>query len=293
MEANMNRLLAGKTCLITSGAHGLGFAIARLFARHGAVLAICGRGARADDAAALLRRDSPQSFYVPCDLSDPSQVERFADTALARLGHIDILVNNAGVNIREHIYELQTASFDRVHQVNLRAAVQLSQRLCAVMLRQGIHGSVVNIASMNAISPSHSTLSYSASKGGLIAFSRALACDLGIYQIRSNVICPGWVATTYIQHDVERAIAGGGTAAQTLEAYKDSSPLLGPGRAADIANHALFFASELSSYITGAVVCSDGGATVQAHRCGFPTPADDTRLQHAYYDSVIQDPSWI
>lgn len=293
MTQNMNRLLAGKTCLITSGAHGLGFAIASLFAMHGASVAICGRGATADDSISLLRQYSPQSFYFPCDLADPEQVERFADAALERFGHVDILVNNAGINIREHAYALQTASFDRVHQVNLRAAVQLVRRLCPVMLQQQIKGSIVNIASMNAISPSFSSLSYAASKGGLLAFSRALASDLGMDQIRSNTICPGWIATTYIQHDVEAAISRGNCAAQELQKYESSSPLLGPGRPIDIANHALFFASDLSSYITGAVVCSDGGAVVQAHRCQFPLPPDYAQLQQAYYDSIIKDPSWI
>lgn len=293
MKKSMNQLLAGKCCLITSGAHGLGLAIAILFARHGAAIAICGRGARADNSVALLQQYSPQSFYSPCDLSDPEQVERFADTVLTRFSHVDILVNNGGVNIREHIHELQATSFDRIHQINLRAAVQLTRRICTVMREQKIRGSIVNIASMNAISPACATISYSTSKGGLLGFSRALACDLGIYQIRSNAICPGWIATTYIQHDVETCVLSGGSSAQELQKYENSSPLLGPGRPADIANHALFFASDLSSYITGAVICSDGGAVVQAHRCEFPVPPDYAQLRQAYYDSIVNDPSWI
>lgn len=292
MNLNTERLLEGKRCVITSGAHGLGFAIAQLFASQGAAVAICGRRESGFQSAKILQEKSPKSFFYPCDLSDPEQVEAFGKEVLCRFGQVDVLVNNAGINEKQLIVDMDREVFEKIQQVNLRASIQLIQLFVPVMIKEGICGSIIHISSMNALAPSPTTGAYVVSKGGVNALSNVLACEVGKYGIRSNVICAGWIATTYIQKDVEQALQKGGMAEEVLEAYHETSPLYAPARPWDIAGHALFLASEMSSYLTGCILHSDGGAVLQAHACEFEEPEDAKSLRNQYYQTILEDPSW-
>ena len=142
---------------------------------------------------------------------------------------------------------------------------------------------------MNSIAPSPTTGSYASSKGGMNSFTKVLAVELGKYSIRANAICPGWVATTYIKKDIEDLGGDEDAAFKVLEELNGSAPLLSPARATDIANHALYLASDMSSYVTGYIMYSDGAAIMQAHTCDFPEPDDALEMRKQYYNTIVED----
>lgn len=288
---NETRLLEGKNCVITSGAHGLGYSIATLFARQGARVAVCGRSETGAASGEALAAISPGSFFFRCDMADGNQVEAFADEVLARFGTVDVLVNNVGINKKEKIAEIDMETFARIYQVNLTSTILLLKKIIPNMLEKGTRGSVIHISSMNALSPAPTTGSYSSSKGAVISLSRVLASEVGKYGIRSNVICPGWVATSYIEGDVRQALAEGRSVYDVLDGYDGTSPLMAPGRQSDIANHALFLASDRSNYITGATIRADGASVMQAHACEFSRPEKEREWERKrrYYDSILQE----
>jgi len=282
-------LLEGKNCVITSGAHGLGYSIARLFAEQGGRVAVCGRSATGTESGAKLAAISPGSFFFQCDMAQEHQVMDFADQVIARFGTVDVVVNNVGINKKEKIVDITMEDFHRIYQVNLTSSILLLQKFIPNMLENGTRGSVIHISSMNALAPAPTTGTYSSSKGAVIALSKTLASEVGKYGIRSNVICPGWVATSYIEEDVRQALREGRSPFDVLDSYDGTSPLMAPGRPSDIANHALFLASDLSGYITGATIRSDGAAVIQAHACEFPRPAQEQALKHRYYETILRE----
>lgn len=283
------KLLEGKNCIITSGAHGMGYSIARLFALQGARVAVCGQNASGVKSGEALAEISPGSYFYQCDMGDPEQVKAFADDAISRFGTIDVLVNNVGVNLKQKVKDIDMDIYDWIQRVNLRASFIILQRVLPNMLDNGVHGSIIHISSMNALSPSPTTASYSSSKGGVISLSLVLSTEVGKYGIRSNVICPGWVATSYIAGEVKKAQEEGKSVYDAVGAYDGTSPLMAPGRPSDIANHALFLASDMSSYITGAVIRSDGSSIMQAHACDFPRPEREQALKHEFYNSILEE----
>lgn len=283
------RLLEGKNCIITSGAHGMGYSIARCFALQGAKVAVCGQNPTGVKSGEALAAISPGSYFFQCDIGDAEQVKAFADDAISHFGTVDVLVNNVGVNLKQKVKDIDMDVYDWIHRVNLRSSFIILQRVLPNMLENGIHGSIIHISSMNALSPSPTTASYSSSKGGVISLSHVLSTEVGKYGIRSNVICPGWIATSYIAGEIKRAAEEGKSVYDAVGAYDGTSPLMAPGRPADIANHALFLASDMSSYITGAVIRSDGSSIMQAHACEFPRPPQEETLKHNYYDSILEE----
>ena len=284
---NTYGLLENKNFVITSGAHGLGFAIAKLFAEQGATVAVCGRAESGEESAAVLRSISPGSFFVRCDMSSREQVAMFADEVLRRMDHVDVLVNCVGVNIRETVCEIDWDHYEMIQQVNLKSAIYLTGRFVTNMIEKGIKGAIVNISSIHSIAPSAITGSYAASKGGLNAISRVLALEVGKYGIRSNTLCCGWIATTYIFKELNALNGQREKQYAFLENLIDSAPCISPARAEDIAQHALFLASDMSSYMTGVTLMDDGGATVQTHYCDFPEPENAFDVRKMLYDAIL------
>ena len=282
-------LMAGKNCVVTSGAHGLGFAIARLLVEQGARVAICGRNPSGEESAEKLRRLHEGCFFVRCDLSDLSQTRAFAQTVLERMGQVDVLVNCVGVNKREPAAEISMETYDMLQNVNLKSAMLLIGAFVPVMIDRGIHGSIVNISSIHSMAPSPVTGAYAATKGGLNAFSRVLALEVGKYGIRSNTLCPGWIATTSIMGELEKRGDSREERYAFLENLNGSAPCISPARAEDIARHVLFLASDMSAYITGATLMDDGGATMQTHYADFPEPENAWEHRRMLYDAILDD----
>lgn len=289
MNITTDQLLKGKYCVITSGAHGLGYTIARLFVSQGATVAICGLSPSGEESGNVLKKTSPESFFFQCDLSQKQQVDAFAEEVLRRFGRVDIVINNAGISKQQRLVDMDMETYERIQQVNIKSSIQLLKRFIPVMIDQKVSGTIVHVSSVNSEVPAPKCSAYAVSKGGVNALSKVIASELGKHGIRSNVVAPGWIATTYIKQNVDSCIEKGYAVEEELEKYYDTSPLMAPSRAEDIAGHVLFLASDLSSYLTGATIHADGGVIVQAHQCKFPEPENCYEKRIEYYGTVFQD----
>lgn len=247
-------LLDGKVAVISGAAspRGIGLATARLFAEHGARVAILDLdGAAAVQAAASI---GPGHIGVACNVADRDACQKAAEAVVAALGKVDVLINNAGITQPVKTLEIDPASWDRILDVNLRGVLYLSQALIPYMKQQGA-GSIACMSSVSAqrgggiLGGPH----YSAAKAGVLGLAKAMAREFGPDNIRVNCVTPGLIQTditTGKLSDQQKAEIAGGV------------PLNRLGEAREIAGAYLFLASELSSYITGAVIDVNGGMLI-------------------------------
>jgi NAD(P)-dependent dehydrogenase (short-subunit alcohol dehydrogenase family) len=247
-------LLAGKFAVITGAAskRGLGKATAKLFAEHGATVAILDLDeTAAKDAAADL---GPQHVGMACNVTDLEGAKAVIDALIARWGQIDILVNNAGITQPLKIMDIGPANYDAVLDVNLRGTLYCSQAVIPHM-RKRKTGRIVNMSSVSAqrgggiFGGPH----YSAAKAGVLGLTKAMARELAPDNVRVNAICPGFIATD---------ITGGMLTPEKLEEIKAGIPMGRAGTADDVAGCALFLASDLSAYVTGSEVDVNGGSLI-------------------------------
>lgn len=248
-------LLSGKTAIITGGAspRGLGKATAKLFAEHGARVAILDLDAgQAADAA----RDLPGGGHMgqACDVTDRTACAEAVQVVLEMFGTVDVLVNNAGITQPLRIMDIAPDNYDAVLDVNLRGTLYMSQALIPHLRDRGT-GSIVNISSVSAqrgggiFGGPH----YSAAKAGILGLTKAMARELAPAGIRSNAICPGFIATD---------ITGGALTDEMMTRILSGIPMGRAGAASDVAGCALFLASELSAYVTGSEVDVNGGSLI-------------------------------
>ncbi|RKT60864.1 NAD(P)-dependent dehydrogenase (short-subunit alcohol dehydrogenase family) [Azonexus fungiphilus] len=247
-------LLDGKVAVISGAAspRGIGLATARLFAEHGARVAILDLdGAAAVQAAGSI---GPGHIGVACNVADRDACQKAAEAVVAALGKVDVLINNAGITQPVKTLEIDQASWDRILDVNLRGVLYLSQALIPYMKQQGA-GSIACMSSVSAqrgggiLGGPH----YSAAKAGVLGLAKAMAREFGPDNIRVNCVTPGLIQTditTGKLSDQQKAEIAGGV------------PLNRLGEAREIAGAYLFLASELSSYITGAVIDVNGGMLI-------------------------------
>jgi 2-deoxy-D-gluconate 3-dehydrogenase len=245
--------LSGKRVIVTGGAMGIGFGIAKRLSDAGAkvLIADMNEGA-ANDAAAKLEG----AFAMKVDVSDESEVKAMVAKAVAEFGGLDILVNNAGIYPTYKVLEATTEEFEKVVHVNLMGAIFAVKAAAKQMIAQGNGGKIINVTSIDALHPSAAGLAfYDASKHGLWGFTKNFALELAPHGISVNAIAPGGVATP-----------GTGVDAPTnpdLEKIKESFmeriPLRRFADSDEIGKVALFLASDMSSYMTGSQVVVDGG----------------------------------
>jgi NAD(P)-dependent dehydrogenase (short-subunit alcohol dehydrogenase family) len=247
-------LLKERTAVVTGAAsrRGLGRATARLFAEHGARVAILDLdGAAAETAAAEL---GAGHLGLACDVTDRAAVEAAMRAALDALGAVDALVNNAGITQPLKIMEIGPAEYDAVLDVNLRGTLHCSQALIPHM-RARRRGAIVNMSSVSAqrgggvFGGPH----YAAAKAGILGLTKAMARELAPDGIRVNALCPGFIDTD---------ITAGKLTPQQLDAIVAATPLGRAGRAEDVAGCALFLASDLAAYVTGAELDVNGGSLI-------------------------------
>jgi NAD(P)-dependent dehydrogenase (short-subunit alcohol dehydrogenase family) len=242
--------LTGRVALVSGGGRGLGRAVAERFAREGARVVIAEiDGDLARDAAAAL---GEAGLGVQCDVSQAADVERAFDACLERFGRIDVVVNNAAVvgPAVKHFLELDEETWDLVLAVNLKGHYLCTRRAARHMVEQG-SGVIINVSSGGASRAHRGMVAYDASKGGVEAFTRAVAVDLAPYGVRCACIVPGLMEGG-TPSDGDRARATAATV-----------PLARQGTGADIAGAAVFLASEDASYITGSCLYVDGGVLHQ------------------------------
>lgn len=246
--------LDGKVAFITGAARGIGWAIAEAMGAAGATLVLAGRNAQAlDDRVATLEKRGVRASGVPFDVTDRAAAAAALDDAAARHGRLDILVNNAGIQHREPLVDLGDEAWDRMIETNLTAGFVLARQAARIMVPQGA-GRIINTASIMGPSARPTIAAYVAAKGGLAAFTRALAVELGPKGITCNALAPGFIATDMTAALSQNAEFGGYIEARV--------PLARWGRPEEIAHAAVFLAAPAGSYVNGHVLVVDGGLTV-------------------------------
>jgi len=212
-------------------------------------------GANAEETASSI---GEAAAAINTDVSDPRAVEAMIGRCVELHGGIDVLVNNAGVNIPGVLHEVPDDVIDKTLAVNVKGPIYGCRAAIPHMLEQG-GGSIVNISSVNGIVSEPFLSVYSASKGAVVMLTKGVALDYAKQGIRCNAICPGWVDTpiNYAHADM---LGGLQHVYDTIDSFQ---PIGRPGRPEEIANVALFLASDEASFMTGAIVSADGGMTAQ------------------------------
>ncbi len=250
--------LASKRALVTGGARGLGFAISLRLAEAGAAIYIADSDPeKAREAGEELTGLGYKAMSGQCDVSLESEVRDMVKNAVEKMGGIDILVNCAGIYPRIPLAEMKADDFEKVTAVNLKGTYLCCREVGQRMIEQGKGGSIINIASIDALHPSKGMVAYDASKGGVLMLTKSLALELGEHDIRVNVIAPGAIVTEGVSSTL-RGLPGGPGRAQ-LKEFLSRMALGRMGRPDDIARVALFLASEMAGYMTGSLVVADGG----------------------------------
>jgi len=247
--------LEGKVAMITGGASGIGRATAVRLAQAGATLAILDidHNGGHNTVQEIQRRGAEARFY-PCDVTSDLDCQKTVDLVHSDFGRLDILVNNAGIIWRKTILETSEEEWDAVLDVNLKGLFLLSRRAIPEMMKSG-GGSIINTGSGWGLTGGEKAAAYCAAKGGVVNLTRAMAIDHGKDGIRVNCVCPGDTDTELLH---EEAVQMGVSESEFFERAADR-PLQRIGLPADIANAVLYFASDLSAWVTGSILVVDGG----------------------------------
>lgn len=249
----MRYLLEGEVALITGAASGIGREIALRFAAEGARVVATDIDAPGGAAtAAEVCRKGGQCSFLELDVTLRDDWDRVVETTVERLGRLDVLVNNAGIGGEGRIEELPEETWDRVLAVNLKGVFLGTQ---AVFPKLSSGGVILNIASVAGLTAAPTFAAYGASKAGVIHLTKIAAIEGAPRNIRANVLCPVWTETPMLDEYV-RSRRDPETARRVLE---ESIPLGRFGSPADVANAAVFLASDEASFITGVVFPVDGG----------------------------------
>ena len=248
------KLLEGKTALITGATRGIGKGIALKFASEGANIAFTGRGANEDMLAALeATRQEVEALGVKCiayasDAANYAQTEETVKKVKEDFGSIDILVNNAGITKDGLMLRMTEEQWDTVINANLKSAFNFIHACLPIMMRQR-GGSIINMSSIVGVHGNAGQANYAASKAGMIALAQSVAQEMGPKGIRVNTIAPGFIETAMTEALPD----------EIRKEWTKKIPLRRAGQTEDVANTALYLASDLSSYVTGQVIQVDGG----------------------------------
>lgn len=247
------KLLENKIALITGASRGIGKRTAQLFAEHGATVIFT--DLQETDASrellAELQQHSPKSAFIASNAADYEQTVAVAEQVQKEFGRLDALVNNAGITRDTLLLRMQPTDWDLVLQVNLRSVFNYCKAFAPMMLKQR-SGSIINTSSVVGINGNPGQCNYSASKAGIIGFTKSLAKELGSRGIRCNAIAPGLIETAMSKQ----------MKPEVYEKWLNDIPLHRGGTELDVARTSLFLASDLSEYITGQVICVDGGVSL-------------------------------
>jgi gluconate 5-dehydrogenase len=240
--------------IVSGGSMGLGLQMAEGLAEMGANLVLCARKReRCAAAAEALRGHGVEVLALACDVKDKASIQQAVGETLARFGRVDILVNNAGVSWGAAVEEMTLEQWDKVLSTNLTGTFLFCQAVGKAMAAQG-SGKIINMASVAGLGgspPELQAIGYHASKGGVIAFTKDLACKWAAHNIQVNAIAPGWFPT----HMSERVIE------HRKDSLLEKIPLGRFGGDHDLKGAAVFLASDAAAYVTGHVLVVDGGQT--------------------------------
>jgi len=250
MEDEM--LLEGKNALVTGGSQGIGAAAALELAREGANICLTYRKheAEAKKYAKEIEHMGRKSLAVQCDIASFADAERVVKSALEAFGTLEILVNNAGMNWDGVSWKMSEEQWDRVLEVNLKGYFNFTRQVAPVFKDQK-YGKIVNITSINGLRGKFGQTNYSASKAGIIGFTKALAKELGGFGVNVNAVAPGLIETAMLKESAARE--------KIIELALAEIVLKRVGQPEDLANVVAFLASDKARHITGEVIKVDGG----------------------------------
>lgn len=245
------KLLEGKNVIITGASRGIGMGIAQVFADHGANIAFTYSSSEAP-ALQLEKELMAKGVKAKAYKSNAADFQE-ADALVLHVledfgGTIDVLINNAGITKDNLLMRMSEADFDAVIDINLKSVFNMTKAVQRTLLKQR-SGSIINMSSVVGVKGNAGQTNYAASKAGMIGFTKSVALELGSRNIRCNAIAPGFIETEMTEKLDEKTVQG----------WRDGIPLKRGGSPEDIANACLFFASDLSAYVTGQVLNVDGG----------------------------------
>ena len=247
--------LNGKVALITGGASGIGRATALRFAREGAAVSIADVNEPAGNSVVQEINDNgSRALFTPADVTHVADCKRIVKNTIDHFGAIHILFNNAGIIRRASVVELSEEDWDRVIAVNVKSAFLMSREVIPIMIKAG-GGSIVNMASGWGLAGGPKAAAYCASKGAVVLLTKAMAVDHGRQNIRVNCLCPGDTDTDMLRTEAQQL---GELDGQFL-AESARRPLGRVGRPEEIAQAALYLASDGASFVTGTALVVDGG----------------------------------
>ncbi|MFV0531292.1 MAG: 3-oxoacyl-[acyl-carrier-protein] reductase [Flavobacteriales bacterium] len=243
-------LLQGKNVIITGATRGIGKGIAEIFVKQGANVAFTFASSveKAKIVEQELSKHGTKVMGCQSDASDFEAAQELVNTILEEFGSIDILINNAGITKDNLLMRMKKEDWDQVIKINLDSVFNMTKAVLRPMLKQR-KGSIINMASVVGVKGNAGQANYSASKAGIIGFSKSVAQELGSRNIRCNVVAPGFIET-----EMTEALA-----ANVKEEWIENIPLKRGGTPEDIANACVFYASDMSAYVTGNVMHVNGG----------------------------------
>jgi len=244
--------LEGKVAVITGASRGLGRAIAEEFARAGADLVVNYNSTPCQDLVDYVESLGRKAVAIQADVSKVADCDRLIDEAVKTFGKVDILVNNAGITRDTLLMRMDEEAWDAVIATNLKSAYATCKAACRPMMKAR-SGCIINVSSVSGLMGQAGQANYAASKAGLIGFTKTIAREFASRGIRANVIAPGFIAsdmTSVLDEKIKE---------QVLKEI----PLSTFGDPADIANAALYLASDMGKYVTGATLVVDGGITMR------------------------------
>lgn len=246
-------MLTDKVALVTGGGRGIGSAIAKSLAKEGALVIINYHDSKecAQAVAEEITAAGGKAAVYGCDVADYEACGKMAEELIKKYGRIDILVNNAGIAKDSLLMKMSEKDFEAVVDTNLKGTFHTIRHLSPYFLEQR-SGSIINISSVSGVSGNAGQANYSASKAGVIGLTKSVARELSSGGITCNAVAPGFIETELTEKMTEAE----------KENLKSQIPLLRVGSAEDIANIVTFLASNKASYITGQIICVDGGMSI-------------------------------
>ena len=244
------KLLEGKVAIITGASRGIGSGIAKVFAQHGANVAFT-YSSSVESAQSLENELSAMGIKAKgykSNAADFNEAQKLVDDVMVDFGNVDVLINNAGITKDNLLMRMSEEDFDKVIEINLKSVFNMTKAVQKIMLKNR-KGSIVNMSSVVGVKGNAGQTNYAASKAGMIGFTKSVALELGSRNIRCNAIAPGFIETEMTAKLNEDVVQG----------WRDSIPLKRGGTPDDVANACLFFASDMSGYVSGQVLNVCGG----------------------------------
>jgi len=244
------KLLQDKVAIITGASRGIGSGIARVFAQHGANIAFT--YSSSVESALVLEQElnavGIKAKGYKSNAANFNEAQKLVDDVMVDFGNVDILINNAGITKDNLLMRMSEEDFDKVIEINLKSVFNMTKAVQKIMLKNR-YGSIVNMSSVVGVKGNAGQSNYAASKAGMIGFTKSVALELGSRNIRCNAIAPGFIETEMTEKLKEEVVQG----------WRDSIPLKRGGTPEDVANACLFFASDMSAYVSGQVLNVCGG----------------------------------